>query len=240
MTGRIQDVKIAIFGLGCVGVYTAEILARNGAGALELTDGSKVGLSKNGCYKTNGLPGTQVYRVDLEKQRMHKLYPNTVVQTNRIFFSLESVTRFDFQGYDYVVDVLDLPERKLALAACAAKYGLPLVSCMNTKNRSNPTQIKIASVDDVPGSLVPSWMKMLRGSGPKHWKLIYSEEEPGVSNQSTVEKGCLECACPPDTAFVCERRRIKSSACNIYVSAMAGMLAGEEILMYLTHREDGK
>ncbi len=240
MGNKLRDAKVAVFGAGCVGGYTAEILAKNGLGALELIDGSKVGQSKNGCFKTNGVSDMQMFRVELEKQRLVRMYPDTKVKINRSSFSVENISQYDFAGYGYIIDTLAEPEKKLALAVCAEQYHLPLISCLDTNNRSNPTQLRLMAVDKVPDPFVPSWMRLLCDRRPEKWKVLYSEERLQFSGRYSIVRSCLDCACPPDTAFVCRQRRIAKNCCNVYVSAMAGMLAGEEILMYLAHWEGGK
>ncbi len=240
MVNKLRSAKVAVFGAGCIGGYTAEILAKNGIGALELIDGSKVGLSKNGCFKTNGISDVQMFRVELEKQRLIRMYPDTKVKTTCSSFSVENISRFDFAGYDYIIDTLAEAEKKLALAVCAERYQLPLISCLDTGNRSNPTQIRLAAAGQVPDSFVPGWMGLLCGRGPEKWKVLYSAERLQFSGRYAMGRSCMDCACPPDTAFVCRQRRIAKNCCNVYVSAMAGMLAGEEILMHLTQKEDGK
>lgn len=242
MTNRLRNAKIAIFGLGCIGSYTGEILAKNGAGVLELIDAGKVGLSRDGCYKTAKGSGTFQFRVELEQHRLRRLYPDTEVKVRPVWFTEETKGQFDFSTYDYVLDALDGLETKTLLAACAIKNQVPLVSCLDIKNCFNPAEIRLMPVCEAPEAFVPaSWRALCETNGiTGNWKVVCSSEYEKSAFKMQTAIPCLDCACPSSVALVCEKRRVEKSSCNVFVSAMAGMLAGEEILMYLTHREDGR
>lgn len=231
MINKLQEMKIAIFGLGCIGSYTAELLAKNGVGMLKLMDAGTAGLSAEGCYKTSEIQGKPMLRAELEKQRLYRLYPKVEAETGLLHSAEED---FEVGRYDFVLDALDSPEEKEILIKNALRNRVPLISCLDVKRRSNPTQVRLASADKVQDRLAQAGIKVFYDIRSKaEWKVIYSEEEPAREKEAIR---CLNCACPPDVAFACERRRISRNSCNVYVSAMAGMLAGEEILIYLTHQ----
>lgn len=277
MTSGLRDAKVAVFGLGCVGSYTAELLAKNGVGMLELVDAGEVGLSGDGCYKTTGSAGAMMLRVDMESRRLHKLYPDTAVHSSPVWFTGETMGQFDFRTYDYVLDALDIPEMKALLAACVLKARVPLISCLDIKNCSNPTKLGLMPVREAPPLLVPAAVRELykelyeepheelhekphedlykelqeklsgelqeeltEENGAADWKVVCLTEYQEMGFHEPAAVRCRDCACPSEVALVCKKRRIKKSSCNVFVSAMAGMMAGEAILTYLAHREGGR
>ena len=143
---KLHHARVAVFGIGGVGGYTVEALARSGVGALDLIDDDKVCLTNlnRQIIATRSTVGQ--YKVDVAEQRIHDIDPNIKVTTHRCFFGPETQDDFDFTQYDYVVDAIDTLSPKLALIAAALKRGLPLVSSMGAGAKTDPTRLEITDI----------------------------------------------------------------------------------------------
>ena len=143
---KLHHARVAVFGIGGVGGYTVEALARSGVGALDLIDDDKVCLTNlnRQIIATRSTVGQ--YKVDVAEQRIHDIDPNIKVTTHRCFFGPETQDDFDFTQYDYVVDAIDTLSPKLALIAAALERGLPLVSSMGAGAKTDPTRLEIADI----------------------------------------------------------------------------------------------
>ena len=132
---RLQNARVALFGLGGVGGYTLEALTRSGVGQLDLIDNDTVSLSNLNrqilaTYDTVGMR-----KVDAAKQRVLSINPACVVRTYAVFYTPETAGQFDFTQYDYIVDAIDTVTGKLALVQNAHDAGTPIISCMGTGNK---------------------------------------------------------------------------------------------------------
>ena len=143
---KLHNSRVAVFGIGGVGGYTVEALARSGVGALDLIDDDKVCLTNlnRQIIATRSTVGQ--YKVDVAEQRIHDIDPNIKVTTHRCFFGPETQDDFDFTQYDYVVDAIDTLSPKLALIKGALDRSLPLVSSMGAGAKTDPTKMEIADI----------------------------------------------------------------------------------------------
>ena len=143
---KLHHARVAVFGIGGVGGYTVEALARSGVGALDLIDDDKVCLTNlnRQIIATRSTVGQ--YKVDVAEQRIHDIDPNIKVTTHRCFFGPETQDDFDFAQYDYVVDAIDTLSPKLALIKGALDRSLPLVSSMGAGAKTDPTKMEIADI----------------------------------------------------------------------------------------------
>ena len=143
---KLHHARVAVFGIGGVGGYTVEALARSGVGALDLIDDDKVCLTNlnRQIIATRSTVGQ--YKVDVAEQRIHDIDPNIKVTTHRCFFGPETQDDFDFTQYDYVVDAIDTLSPKLALIKGALDRSLPLVSSMGAGAKTDPTKMEIADI----------------------------------------------------------------------------------------------
>ena len=143
---RLQNARVALFGLGGVGGYTLEALARSGVGQLDLIDNDTVSLSNLNrqilaTYDTVGMR-----KVDAAKQRVLSINPDCVVRTYAVFYTPETAGQFDFTQYDYIVDAIDTVTGKLALVQNAHDAGTPIISCMGTGNKLDASAFEVADI----------------------------------------------------------------------------------------------
>ena len=175
---RLHQARVAIFGLGGVGGYVLEALARSGIGALDLIDRDTLSVSNlnRQILATHTTVGQ--LKVEAGRQRVLDIYPECVVRTYPIFYTPETADQFDFTQYDYVVDAIDTVTGKLALAQQAAEAGTPIISCMGTGNKLDASRFEVA--DLAKTSMCPLARVMRRELGKrgiKHMKVVYSQEE---------------------------------------------------------------
>lgn len=175
---RLHQARVAIFGLGGVGGYVLEALARSGIGALDLIDRDTLSVSNlnRQILATHTTEGQ--LKVEAGRQRVLDIYPECVVRTYPIFYTPETADQFDFTQYDYVVDAIDTVTGKLALAQQAAEAGTPIISCMGTGNKLDASRFEVA--DLAKTSMCPLARVMRRELGKrgiKHMKVVYSQEK---------------------------------------------------------------
>lgn len=175
---RLQHARVAIFGLGGVGGYTVEALARAGIGSLDLIDNDTVSVSNLNrqilaTYSTVGMLKTEAAR-----RRVLDINPEAVVRTHSVFFAPETADSFDFSRYDYIVDAIDTVTGKLCLAERATAVGVPIISCMGTGNKLDPTRFEVADISKTSMCPLARVMrKELAKRGIRHMKVVYSQEE---------------------------------------------------------------
>ena len=175
---KLHNSRVAVFGIGGVGGYTVEALARSGVGALDLIDDDKVCLTNlnRQIIATRSTVGQ--YKVDVAAQRIHDIDPDIRVTTHRCFFGPETQDQFDFTQYDYVVDAIDTVTGKLALVQNAHDAGTPIISCMGTGNKLDASAFEVADITKT--SMCPLARVMRRELGKRgirHLKVVYSKEE---------------------------------------------------------------
>ena len=138
--------RVAVFGIGGVGGYAVEALARSGIGALDLIDDDRVCLTNlnRQLYATRKTVGE--YKVDAAEERIHEINPNCTVRACKTFFTPETASLFDFTEYDYVIDAIDTVTGKLELIMQANAAGVPIISSMGAGNKLDPTAFEVADI----------------------------------------------------------------------------------------------
>lgn len=176
---HLSKCRVAVFGIGGVGGYVAEALARSGIGALDLIDNDKVCLSNinRQIIATDKTLGE--YKVDAAKERISDISPDCTVRTYKVFYLPETQDLFDFNGYDYVADAIDTVTGKLTIIENAKKAGVPVISSMGAGNKVNPAAFEVA---DIYETSVCPLAKVMRHEckrrGIKELKVVYSKEPP--------------------------------------------------------------
>ena len=176
---KLRDSHVALFGLGGVGGYTAEALARAGIGAIDLIDDDTINetnLNRQllALHSTIGLSKTAV-----AKARILDIDPTINVRTFETFYLPETADQFDFSQYDYVIDAIDTVTGKLQLIAQAKHAGVPVISCMGTGNKLDPTGFRVADISKTSGCALARIMRKECGKrGLKNVKVVYSKELP--------------------------------------------------------------
>ncbi len=202
---KLKNARVAVFGLGGVGGYVAEALARSGIGALVLVDHdtiSKTNINRQilALHSTVGLD-----KVEAAKHRVLDIDPSISVTAHKAFFRQETAGEFDFSSYDYVVDAIDTVTGKLALVQTAQAANVPIISCMGTGNKLDPTRFQIA---DISKTSVCPLARIMRKEcakrGIKHLKVLFSTEDPISPSGSDTDEALPEGrrALPGSVAFV--------------------------------------
>lgn len=216
---KLKNAKVAVFGLGGVGGYVVEALARSGVGALELIDHDTISITNMNrqLLATHATLGQS--KAQAAEQRVLDINPHIQVTARQTFFGPETAHSFEFKQYTYVVDAIDTVTGKLALITAAQAAGVPIISCMGTGNKLDPTKFQIG---DISKTSVCPLARIMRKEcakrGIKHVKVLFSTEDP-ISPT-------------PDPAWAEElpegRRALPGSVA--FVPSVAGlMIAGEVI-----------
>ena len=175
---RLQNARVAVFGIGGVGGYTVEALARSGIGALDLIDHDTVSLSNINrqilaTHSTVGMP-----KVEAAKQRILDINPGCRVVTHPVFYTPETADRFDFTQYDYIVDAIDTVTGKLQLVQAAEAANVPIICCMGTGNKLDASAFRVSDISKTSMCPLARIMRKELGKrGIKHLKVVYSQEE---------------------------------------------------------------
>ena len=176
---RLKQARVAVFGIGGVGGYAAEALARSGVGTLDLIDSDTVSLSNINrqiiaLHSTVGMP-----KVEAAKARIRDINPGAAVNAYPVFYLPETAAQFDFTQYDYVIDAVDTVAAKLSLAEAARDAGVPLISAMGAGNKLDPAAFEVADISKTSVCPLARVMRReLKKRGIHHLKVVYSREEP--------------------------------------------------------------
>ena len=227
---KLKRARVAVFGLGGVGGYAVEALARSGVGALDLVDDDRICITNlnRQILATRSTVGK--YKVDAAEARVHDINPDCVVAAHRTFFMPENAAEFDFSAYDYVIDAIDTVTGKLALAVEADKAGVPIISCMGAGNKLDAAAFEVADIFATSVCPLARVMRReLKKRGIARLKVVYSKEEP-LRPLSDLEVGCrTHCVCPPGTERKCTARRdIPGSVA--FVPPVAGLIMAGEVI----------
>ncbi len=175
---RLQRARVAVFGIGGVGGYTVEALARSGVGQLDLIDSDSVSVSNINrqilaTHSTVGLP-----KVEAARRRILDINPDCVVRTHQVFYTPETAEKFDFAQYDYIVDAIDTVTGKLQLVERAVAAGTPIICCMGTGNKLDASAFEVSDISKTTMCPLARIMrKELSKRGIRHLKVVYSKEE---------------------------------------------------------------
>ena len=175
---KLQKARVAIFGIGGVGGYTLEALARAGIGRLDLIDSDTVSRSNINRQILATQSTVGMSKVEAGKKRVLDINPDCVVRTWEIFYTPETADQFDFTQYDYIVDAIDTVTGKLMLIQRAHECGTPIISCMGTGNKLDASAFEVSDISKTTMCpLARIVRKELGKRGIKHLKVVYSQEE---------------------------------------------------------------
>ena len=233
---RLYNARVAVFGVGGVGGYTVEALARSGIGTLDLIDDDKVCLTNLNRQILATRKTVGKYKVDVAEERIHDINPDAVVNTYKTFYMPDTADQFDFSQYDYVVDAVDTVTAKVTLVLEAQKAGVPIISCMGAGNKLDPTRFRVADIYKTSGCPLARVMRTaLRKRGVKHLKVVYSDEIPTRPIEDMSISCRSHCICPPGAKHKCtERRDIPGS--TAFVPSVAGLIIAGEVVKDLAKR----
>lgn len=176
---KLQNAHVAIFGVGGVGGYVAEALARSGVGKFDLIDNDTVALSNINRQIIATHSSVGKYKVDVMKERILDINPNAEVMVHKCFFLPENSGEFDFSKYTYIVDAIDTVTAKLELIVRADEVGVPIISSMGTGNKLDPTRLEVSDIYKTEVCPLARVMRTeLKKRGIKNLKVVYSKEQP--------------------------------------------------------------
>ena len=199
---RLRQARILLFGIGGVGSFAAEALARAGIGHIELVDNDTVGLTNLNRQLVALHSTLERKKTDVMASRIHDICPETQAIIHDVFVSAENIDMFDFKNYDYVIDAIDTVSAKLLIIDGCRLAGTPIVSSMGTGNRLDPSKLTVTDVYKTSGDPLARVMRReLRGLGIKKLKVVCSTEEPHKTVGST-EKDIYRRSVPASISFV--------------------------------------
>ena len=219
---KLRSAHVALFGLGGVGGYAAEALARAGIGNIDLIDNDTVSLTNlnRQLLATHATLGQ--YKVDVAARRIHDIDPSIHVRTFPVFYLPETADQFDFSQYDYVLDAIDTVTGKLALITQAKAAGVPIISCMGTGNKLDATAFRVADIAKTSGCALARIMrKECQKRGIRGVKVVYSQELPMAPTVSPLD--------PPEPPAEGSSRRSTPGSVAFVPGAAGLILAGEVI-----------
>lgn len=231
---KLKNARVAVFGIGGVGGFTVEALARSGVGTLDLIDDDKVCLTNINRQIIATRKTIGQYKVDAAKERVLDINPDAVVNTYKTFFVPETADEFDFAAYDYVVDAIDTVTGKIMLVEAAQKAGTPIISSMGAGNKLDPTAFEVADIYKTSVCPLAKVMRReLKKRGIRKLKVVYSKEKALTPIDDTANSCKSHCICPPGSARTCtQRRQIPGS--TAFVPSVVGLIIAGEVIKDLT------
>ena len=227
---KLQNSRVAVFGVGGVGGFTVEALVRSGVGAIDLIDDDKVCLTNLNRQLIATRSTVGKYKVDVMADRIKDINPNCQVNTYKCFYLPENKDDFDFSQYDYIVDAVDTVTAKIQLVMEAKEKNVPIISSMGAGNKLHPAMFEVADIYKTSVCPLAKVMRReLKKRGVKKLKVVYSKEKP-IRPIEDMSISCrTHCICPPGAAHKCtERRDIPGS--TAFVPSVVGLIIGSEII----------
>ena len=229
---KLRQSRVAVFGIGGVGGYAVEALARSGIGALDLVDDDRVCLTNlnRQLHATRSSVGR--YKVEVARERVLDINPDCVVTPHQTFFLPDTRDQFDFAQYDYVIDAIDTVTGKLALVEASRAAGTPIICAMGAGNTTDPPAFRVADIYQTSVCPLARVMRSeCRRRGIPHLKVVYSTEAPIRPLEDPSISCRSHCVCPPDTRKCTVRRDIPGS--TAFVPSVAGLILAREVVMDL-------
>ena len=232
---KLAESRVAVFGIGGVGGYTVEALARSGIGALDLIDDDRICLTNLNRQLLATRKTVGQYKVDMAAERIADINPKCEVRTYKTFYMPDTKDQFDFTQYDYIVDAIDTVKGKLELVMNAKEAGVPIICSMGAGNKVDPTAFQVTDIYKTSVCPLARVMRYeLKRRGVKKLKVVYSKEQP-IRPIADLEISCrTNCICPEGTARKCTvRRDIPGS--NAFVPSVVGLIIAGEVIKDLTN-----
>lgn len=230
----LAEAKVAIFGIGGVGGYVAEALARSGVGSFVLVDDDKVCLTNLNRQIIATRKTVGKYKAEVMRDRILEINPDAEVEVRKCFYLPENADEFDFNEYSYVVDAVDTVTAKLEIIMRAKECGVPVISSMGAGNKLDPTKFQVADIYKTSMCPLAKVMRReLKKRGVKKLKVVYSTEKPTRPLDDMSVSCRTNCICPPGAAHKCtERRDIPGSVA--FVPSVVGLIIAGEVVKDLT------
>ena len=224
---RLKKSRVAVFGVGGVGGYSVEALARSGVGAIDLIDDDKVCLTNINRQIIADVKTIGKYKVDVAKDRILSINPRCKVTTHQCFYLPENAGDFDFSEYDYVIDAVDTVTAKINLV-------MQVISSMGAGNKLDPTAFIVSDIYKTSVCPLAKVMRReLKKRNIKKLKVVYSKEQPLVPMEDESISCRSHCVCPPGAERKCtDRRAIPGSVA--FVPSVVGLIIAGEVIKDLT------
>lgn len=215
---RLAGSRVAVFGVGGVGGYVVEVLARSGVGAIDLIDNDTVSESNVNRQIIALMTNVGRDKVDVAEERILAINPECVVRKHKMFYVRDNADEMDLTVYDYIADCIDTVSAKMELVRRCTRLGIPLLCSMGAANKLDPTAFRVADITKtMMDPLAKIMRKKLRREGINHFKCVYSAEKPLELKEQAPEGE------DPGTHHMVV-------ASNAFVPAAAGIVMGGEIV----------
>ena len=227
---KLKNSRVAVFGIGGVGGYSVEALARSGVGAVDLIDDDKVCLTNINRQIIADVKTIGKYKVDVARDRILSINPRCKVTTYQCFYLPQNAKDFDFSQYDYVIDAVDTVTAKINLVMQANECNVPVISSMGAGNKLDPTAFVVSDIyktDVCP--LAKVMRRELKKRNIKKLKVVYSKEKPLVPIEDESISCRSHCVCPPGAERKCTDRRTIPGSVAFVPSVVGLIIAGEVI-----------
>lgn len=218
---KLEESRIAVFGIGGVGGYVVEALVRSGVGELDIIDKDTVDITNLNRQIIATRSSVGKYKVDVMEERILDINPECKVHKYKCFYLPETKDEFDFSNYDYVVDAVDTVTAKLQLIEQAKEARVPIISSMGAGNKLNPALFQVADIYETSVCPLAKVMRReLKKRGISNLKVVFSKEEPRK----------------PDTSLLTEEdnqdnsRRKATPGSTAFVPSVAGLIIASEVI----------
>jgi tRNA A37 threonylcarbamoyladenosine dehydratase len=231
---KLENSRVAVFGIGGVGGYVCEALVRSGVGTFDLIDDDKVCLTNLNRQIIATRKTVGQYKTEVMRDRILDINPKADVRIHNCFYLPENATDFDFSEYDYVVDAVDTVTAKIELIMRAKEAGTPVISSMGAGNKLDASAFRVADIYKTKVCPLAKVMRReLKKRGVKKLKVVYSEEQPIRPIEDMAISCRSHCICPPGATHKCtERRDIPGSVA--FVPSVVGLIIAGEVIKDLT------
>ncbi len=227
---KLNNSKVAIFGLGGVGSFVMEGLVRAGVENFVLIDDDKICLTNLNRQIIATRKTIGKYKVDVAKERILEINPNAKVEIFQEFYMPDTKTEILTKDLDYVVDCIDTVTAKIFLVTKCEELGIPIISAMGTGNKLDPSRFEITDIYKTSVCPLAKVMrKELRKRNVKKLKVIYSKEEPIIPNEYSQSSCKTNCICPPGTKRKCTIRNQVPGSIS-FVPSVAGLMISGEVV----------
>ena len=231
---RLGKARVAVFGIGGVGGYTAEALARSGVGHFLLVDSDRVAMSNLNRQIIATLDTVGRYKTQVMKERILSINPEARVNARRCFFLPETAAEFDFSQYTYVVDAVDTVAAKIQIILQAKEAGVPVISSMGAGNKLDPARFQVADIYETSVCPLARVMRReLKKRGVKSLKVVYSTEEP-ITPKVPDEDGIVSAGTGESASGGITPRKRQTPGSVAFVPSVAGLILASEVVRDLT------
>ncbi len=230
----LRDSVVAVFGIGGVGSYSAEALARSGVGGIALFDDDTVCLTNINRQLIAFASTVGKAKVEVMRDRILDINPSCRVEVNAVFYGAENADEYDLSRYSYIIDAIDTVSSKLLLIERAKAANVPIISCMGAGNKLDPTAFEISDIYKTSVCPLAKVMRReLRARGIDSLKVVYSKENPMPLSESEEISCKSHCICPPQSRRNCAVRRQVPGSIS-FVPSVAGLILAGEVIKDLT------